>query len=125
MDGFLKDETMIKKMKCLSTLLLVSAVGLMAPTTVLASNQTGIVKKVLVRTDGLHWFYLEGARSERPACSAQHEYWMVKDENSVYGKSQFSMLLTAYASKSKVTINGNGTCSRWGDGEDINTIILE
>jgi photosystem II stability/assembly factor-like uncharacterized protein len=114
-----------KKMKYLLSLLLVSAAMLITPAIALASNQSGIVTKVIVRTDGLHWFYLEGTRSERPACSAQHEYWMIKDENSVYGKSQFSMLLTAYIAKSPVTISGNGTCSRWGDGEDINTIILE
>ncbi|EQL86394.1 hypothetical protein D019_0803 [Vibrio parahaemolyticus VP2007-095] len=49
---------------------------------------------------------------------------MIKDEHSVYGKSQFSLLLSAYMSDSKVVITGKSSCERWGDGETIGTVQL-
>ena len=51
--------------------------------------------------------------------------WMIKDENSVVGKSQLSMLLTVYVSGKTVTVIGDGTCTRWHDGEDVNVIYLQ
>ncbi|WP_104026167.1 hypothetical protein [Vibrio jasicida] len=88
-----------------------------------SSNQTGKVTHILVRDDGLHWFYIEGERNEKPQC-AKNNYWMIKDEHSVYGKSQFSLLLSAYMSDSKVIITGKSSCERWGDGETIGTVQL-
>jgi len=88
----------------------------------LASTQTGTVTSILVRDDGLHWFYITGARTEKPDCSINKTYWMIKDEETVYGKSQFSMLLSAYVSGKKVKVFGSGHCTRWGDGEDVSTI---
>lgn len=94
----------------------------------LASVQQGTVTNVIVRDDGLHWFILlsdgSGERSERPECSATHTYWMIKDENTRYGQSQFSMLLAAYMAKTPVKITGKHSCTRWGDGEDISTVQL-
>ena len=90
-----------------------------------AGSQTGLVTNINVRTDGLHWFTLSGDRGAMPACTQERfTYWMIKDENSTYGKSQFSMLLAAYMAQKPVTILGTGNCTRWGDGEDINAVIL-
>ncbi|MBU1390186.1 hypothetical protein [Shewanella baltica] len=90
-----------------------------------AGGQTGLITQINVRTDGLHWVVLSGERGEMPACTkGQYKYWMIKDENATYGKSQFSMLLAAYLSGKPVTIIGTGNCSRWGDGEDIGTLLL-
>lgn len=88
-----------------------------------SSSQTGKVTHILVRDDGLHWFYIEEERTEKPQC-AKNNYWMIKDEHSVYGKSQFSLLLSAYMSDSKVVITGKSSCDRWGDGETIGTVQL-
>jgi photosystem II stability/assembly factor-like uncharacterized protein len=92
---------------------------------IFASTQTGKVKNIMVRSDGLHWIYLDTPRGDRPDCSKNHTYWMIKDEESTYGKSQFSLLLTAYASGKTVHIVGTGDCHRWGDGEDIHYIQLQ
>ena len=94
------------------------------PTSAQASTQTGKISSIQVRDDGLHWFYIEGSRSLKPTC-ATHEYWMIKDENSAYGKSQFSMLLSAYMGGKEIVIHGKNTCSRWGDGEDVGTVQLK
>lgn len=91
-----------------------------------AGGQTGVITSINVRTDGLHWITLAGDRGEMPACTKGHfTYWMIKDENSTYGKSQFSMLVAAYFAKKEVSIIGAGNCSRWGDGEDIKAVVLK
>ena len=88
-----------------------------------AGTQTGKVKDILVRDDGLHYFYLEGAGTGKPDC-AINGYWMIKDENSASGKAQFSMLLAAQASGRPVYVKGKNTCTRWPDGEDVSLITL-
>ncbi|WP_064791923.1 hypothetical protein [Shewanella woodyi] len=90
---------------------------------VFAGSQTGLVTNINVRDDGLHWFTLSGDRGVMPACTRDRfTYWMIKDESSTYGKSQFSMLLAAYMAQKTVTIIGTGSCTRWGDGEDIKVV---
>jgi len=49
---------------------------------------------------------------------------MIKDENSVAGQQQYSMLLGAHAAQKTVNISGMNTCSRWGDLEDINSVQI-
>lgn len=91
----------------------------------LAGTQIGTVDWVIVRaSDGLVYFSIEGQKAiEKPEC-ATHSYWMIKDENSTSGMLQYSMLLSAHNSGRPVTVTGMNTCSRWGDGEDVNTLRL-
>jgi hypothetical protein len=89
-----------------------------------AGEATGKVKEILVRDDGLHYFFLDTvAAPGKPAC-AIYGYWMIKDENSTAGKTQISMLLTAQASGRPLNVRGKNTCTRWYDGEDVALIIL-
>lgn len=88
-----------------------------------AGTQTGKVTQILVNDAGVHYFYLEGAASGKPSC-ATLTYWMIKDENSTAGKSQFSILLTAQASGRPVYVVGKNTCTRWSDGEDVSFISI-
>jgi hypothetical protein len=111
-------------MKFLILLLLIITAFITLPS--FAGSQTGLVANISVRTDGLHWFTLSGDRGSMPECTNGHfTYWMIKNENSTYGKSQFSMLLAAYMAQKPVTIIGTGSCTRWGDGEDIKTVQLK
>ncbi|MEX2963363.1 hypothetical protein [Microbulbifer sp. TYP-18] len=90
-----------------------------------AGTQTGQISGVTVRaSDGLHYFTMHGTTTDKPAC-ATNTYWIIKDENSTAGKSQLSVVLTAYASGKTVAVTGSGECTRWGDGEDVNTILLQ
>jgi hypothetical protein len=90
-----------------------------------AGSQTGTVNYIIVRaSDGLVYFLLKGgALDSQPAC-ATHGYWMIKDENSNAGKQQYSMILAAHASGKTVKVTGMNSCSRWGDGEDVNSIQI-
>jgi hypothetical protein len=89
-----------------------------------AGTQTGQVTKLQTRArDNLVYFYLTGTATDRPACATQ-PYWMIKDETSETGKRQFAMLMAAYVSGRSVTIHGAGTCARWSDGEDVDSVIL-
>lgn len=92
-----------------------------------AGTQTGKVETLYARaSDNLHLVTLSGgtAKTGSPSC-ATRGYWLIRDENSVAGKSQFSQLLAAKLAGATVTITGLNTCSRWGDGEDINTIVIK
>jgi len=100
---------------CISFLFLFSAAR--------ASEIHGQVVSIKVRDDGLHWIMVKGERTEKPSC-ARYDYMMIKDENAAYGKAQLSLLITALTSGKAVTVWGENTCTRWGDGEDINTVEL-
>jgi hypothetical protein len=90
-----------------------------------AGTQTGTVKQLHKRaSDGLIYFFLSGTPTGSPSC-ASNPYWMIRDENSNTGKQQLALLLSAKATGGVVTIYGAGTCNRWGDGEDVNDIVLE
>lgn len=99
--------------------------ALLFSSAILAGNQTGTVNYVVVRaSDGLVYFHLKGGTSlDKPAC-ATHSYWMIKDENSNTGKQQYSMILAAHLSGKTVKVTGANACTRWGDGEDVNSIQI-
>lgn len=87
-------------------------------------SQTGQVTQVTARaSDGLNLVILTGTPSGHPAC-ATHLYWIIKDENSETGKKQLAMFMTAQATGKSVSVAGLGTCTRWPDGEDIDSVNL-
>lgn len=89
------------------------------------SSITSKVKEVHVRaSDGLQWIVMATPPSGRPDCGSRQPYYMIKDEHSDAGKAQFAMLLSAQLSGIPVTVDGAGVCSRWGDGEDIEHVML-
>lgn len=92
-----------------------------------AGQQTGQVDILYARAqDNLHLVTLKNAspKTNSPSC-ATNTYWLIKDENSVAGKSQFSQLLAAKMAQKNVSITGTNSCDRWNDGEDINIIIIQ
>lgn len=107
----------VKKIAFLFGLLAVSV-------TASAGLQQGKITKVVVRaSDNLHYFHMSGTAYDKPPC-ATGTYWTIKDENSISGKSQISILLAAYVSKQTITVAGAGTCTRWLDAEDVDTIFV-
>lgn len=87
-----------------------------------SGQQTGLITQVITRaSDGLVYFFMSGSPSDRPSC-ARISYWMIKDENSAAGKRQLAVLLAAHATSKEVTVTGSNTCSRWGDGEDVEEV---
>jgi hypothetical protein len=95
-------------------------------TNIYAGTQLGTVDYIIVRaSDGLVYFTLKGGdQAGKPSC-ATHGYWMIKDENSTSGKLQYSMVLSAHASGKVIKVTGMNTCTRWGDGEDVNSIQIK
>jgi hypothetical protein len=76
-------------------------------------------------SDNLIYVYVTGPVSGRPACASASSYFMVRDENSNTGKGQFATLLAARLAGKTVAIHGMNTCTRWGDGEDIDFILIQ
>lgn len=91
----------------------------------MAGYETGTVSYIIVReSDGLVYFTLTGgAETNKPSC-ATGSYWMIKDETSTTGMMQYSMLLSAQASGQTIRVDGHNTCSRWKDGEDVNSLRI-
>lgn len=90
-----------------------------------AGNQSGKITMLYARAgDNLHLVMLSGPKSNLPAC-ATAGYWLIKDENSTAGKSQFSQLLAAQLAGKTVVIEGSNTCNRWSDGEDISVVLIK
>jgi hypothetical protein len=93
---------------------------------IFAGTQLGTVDYITVRaSDGLIYFTLKGGeQAGKPSC-ATLGYWMIKDENSNAGKLQYSMVLSAHASGKVLQVTGMNTCSRWRDGEDVNSMKIQ
>ncbi len=90
-----------------------------------AGSQAGQLTVLRTRSsDNLVFFYLNGTATGRPACAAGTTYWMIKDENSATGKRQFAMLMSAMLAGKTVSVSGTGACTRWGDGEDVEEVVL-
>jgi hypothetical protein len=89
-----------------------------------SGQQTGKIDWIITRaSDGLVYFNLTGTHDAKPACAAQ-SYWMIKDESSAAGKRQLAMLLLARATDKEVQVFGTNACSRWGDGEDVDSLKM-
>lgn len=87
----------------------------------MAGTATGRVASLKTRADGLQMVVIQGPLSGRPSC-AKYEYFMISDEKSDAGRAQFAMLMAAFLSGRTVTVDGAGSCQRWGDGEDVSTV---
>ncbi len=105
---------------CLAVIL--ASLSAVAISPAIAGTQSGFVKDIYIRdSDGLVLVNLMGTASGHPLC-AQQTYWVLPNETSDTGKRLYSMLLAAQLSSRIVTIIGKDTCSRWADGEDIDTV---
>jgi hypothetical protein len=89
-----------------------------------AGTITGTVEWVIARaSDGLTYAMINGTASGQPACATE-QYWIIMDENSEAGKKQYAMLLLAQASGQQIAVGGHNTCTRWPDGEDIDSVQI-
>lgn len=112
------------KKACLLAGHFIVALTLCASNQAIAGTGFGKVKFLLTRThDGLQYVKIKGERAGKPAC-ATNDYFMIRDEKSDTGKAQYAMLMSAYLAGKIVAIEGAGTCNRWGDGEDIESVYF-
>jgi len=105
---------------------LIAAIGLAVSSVCVAGSQGGMVGAIFVRaSDGLIYFDVVNgdAKTGSPSC-ATFSYWIIKDENSNAGKQQYAMLLAAQAQGKTITVIGLNSCTRWSDGEDVDSILL-
>jgi predicted lipoprotein with Yx(FWY)xxD motif len=90
-----------------------------------ASEASGRITYLIVRdADGLIYFEVDGPRSAKPACAANWNYFMIRDENSASGKRTYALLLSAFLSGRTVEVGGTGACTRWLNGEDVAYVQL-
>lgn len=84
-----------------------------------STTQRTIASLIARSSDGLQAVTFNGVATTRPACAASTGYYLVKDENSTTGKTQYAQLLSAQLTGRSVYLVGTGTCTRSGDAEDI------
>ncbi|PNQ76361.1 hypothetical protein BA950_07745 [Erythrobacter sp. SAORIC-644] len=92
----------------------------MSPQTTSASTAEGKVYDVLAMQNGVVMFSLDsGARSGLPACATLTSRWEIYAASPA-GQAQLALLLTAFASKTTIFVEGTGACSLWADTESVN-----
>jgi hypothetical protein len=122
---FLETELMQQKRSAHLTWLAVTALATlclsMSPAA--ASVQIGKITDLLVRAqDGLIAVEIEGGpRAAKPPCATMN-YWLIKAESSTTGKQQHATLLAAKLTGKSVRLVGSNQCTRWSDGEDIDSV---
>jgi hypothetical protein len=108
-----------------SAAILAAILSLIVTQQACAGDVTGTITNLIFRdVDGLVYVIVSGAPSGRPQCAAGTSYWMVPNENSDSGKRMVAALLAARMSGRVIAISGKNTCTRWGDGEDINYVNI-
>jgi hypothetical protein len=111
-------------MKVLPAAILASLFAIAAAPAI-AGTQTGFVNYLSARdSDGVILVYLSGSATNHPACALE-AYWIIPNETTDSGKRLYSMLLSAQLGGRSVMIEGKDTCTRWPDGEDINTVLVK
>lgn len=101
-----------------------AAVFAMTSVSANAGSASGAINYIIVRP-GLVYFQVNAANQGRPACAAGTNYYMIKDENSAYGKQQLALLLTAKSSGRTIVVEGAGQCTKYPDGEDVHSISIQ
>ncbi|SEO74305.1 hypothetical protein SAMN02800692_1848 [Luteibacter sp. UNC138MFCol5.1] len=85
----------------------------------------GYVTRLYVRqSDGLVYFETSGTINNRAGCGISNTTWVLPGENTETSKRQYAALLVAKASHLSIDVHGSGTCTRWGDSEDVNIIVV-
>lgn len=89
--------------------------------------QFGNITAVYGARNGAVLFNTSGARSGPvPACQGPglgQRYAL--DASTIAGQTYVSVLMTAYALKKRVYVQGTGTCTIWGDTETVDFIMVE
>jgi hypothetical protein len=101
------------------------ALGLLLPLCAVAGGSiSGTVGTLIVRqSDGLTYVYINGTATGQPAC-AVNTYWIIANETSDAGHKLYALLLSAKIAGMTVSVMGDGTCTRWSDGENILSVFL-
>ena len=82
-----------------------------------SGNSSGYVNRVYVHHGDVVMFDV-GKHHSKPACNRSGEEWAVSLKTQK-GRGMYAMLLSAALQDIPVTVVGTGSCSAWGDREDV------
>ncbi|MDF4003052.1 hypothetical protein P3W33_06490 [Luteibacter sp. PPL552] len=90
-----------------------------------AGSVSSYISRIYVRQhDGLVYFDTTGPITNRASCGLSNNTWVIPNENTETSKKQYAALLAAKAANLPVDVFGAGTCTRWADSEDVDTIVV-
>ena len=87
-----------------------------------AGTSVGVVTTPLVSGD--IFMFAAGTHTDKPACATQgFAPWAIslntQDSEIEGAKTMVALVLSAQAQKKKLSVTGKGTCTIWGDREDV------
>jgi hypothetical protein len=91
----------------------------MAPSLAHAGSSQGLITAILAGQQEPQVFFSAGVHQNKPACSTQGDHWAISIATPG-GKATQAVLLTAYALKKPIHVEGKGVCDVWSDRETVN-----
>lgn len=85
-------------------------------------QNAGVVINLVVEGNGALMFQLTGTYTGAPACDTASRFGI--DTGTAPGKTMASAVLGAYFSGKPLTAYGTGTCTVWGDTENLSFAVL-
>lgn len=93
-------------------------------TPAMASNSSvGSISIVLPHSAGL-FFNQSGSRTSTPTCHTAGTRWVI-NTGTPQGQAMAAALLTAYSLGKRISVQGTGNCSLWGDTESVDYFVIE
>ncbi|WP_369935751.1 hypothetical protein [Xanthomonas tesorieronis] len=93
----------------------------MLPFSASAGDASGKVAQLMVHSQDVVFFGLDGPYKNAPACSSTSLALSLATQT---GRAQYAMLLSASAQGKVVYVHGTGNCAVWGDRETADYIFM-
>ena len=86
----------------------------------------GTITTVYYIGGGAILFYINAPHAGMPTCAnnGANTRWAI-NAATMGGQAQLSGLMTAVARGKRISIQGTGTCSVWGDTESVDYFVVE
>jgi len=98
----------------ISTLIVMLATG---SSPALAGSASGTAYNIISQNNGVVIFAVTGTHTGNPTCSTTSRFAFLS--NTSNGQAMLATLLTGYTLGKTENIVGDGTCSSWGDSENV------
>ena len=115
----------------LKTILAAVAAMAVATSANASSSTIGYVQSVFGTYNGAVLFYIVDAsgnpitRTGVPSCGATLNSRWALDASTVAGQASAAVLLSAWSSRTRITVVGEGTCTIWSDTETVQFFLTE
>jgi hypothetical protein len=104
------------------SVLLVAIIGCGSAANAGSAMAGGIVSNIIMQPGGQMFFDVATAHLSRPGC-ATSDRWAI-DTSKPGGQAAAAGIITAFANKRPIGVQGTGACEIWADTESVAYFIL-